>query len=397
MIVSRFLWIMTIAALAVAAVPSMGESAEPVPIYVFAELTGSNAFVGGEEAKAALVAESVINRSGGINGRPVKVIVQDDQSSPQVAVQLMSDAIAKHAQAVVGGGVVSTCSAAAGLVKDDGPVLYCWSSGIHPKPGSFVFSSGFSTTDQVPAGIRFLREKGWTKLAIITSTDATGQDADRTIDEALARPENRSVTVASREHFNPTDISISAQTAHIKASGAQAIIAWTTGTPFGTLLRGFRDAGTDLPVLTTGGNLSYGQMEAYASVVPSQLYFPAIPCVVPEAIADRATRRGVERFNGTMKANGYRADIGFAVGWDGVFMVAAALKKFGTNATATQIRDFISATRDYDGAFGRFDYQATPQRGISIDGIIVAQWDPVRNRWIAVSKAGGAALTPRAL
>ena len=89
----------------------------------------------------------------------------------------------------------------------------------------------------------------------ITSTDASGQDADRALDAALSLPENKSTfQVVAREHFNPTDISVSAQIAHIKASNAQVLIAWTTGTPVGTVFRGVTEGGLDIPVVTTNGN-----------------------------------------------------------------------------------------------------------------------------------------------
>ena len=374
------------------AIAQPAPAADPYVIDVFAELTGSNAFVGAEEAKSLAVVETTVNANGGIAGRPLHFVIADDQSNPQVAVQIMSDAIAKHAAVVIGGGVVSTCSAAAGLVKADGPVLYCWSSGIHPPAGSFTFSSAFSSTDQLAAAVRFFRERGWNKIGVITSTDATGQDADRTIDGVFGLPANTGMTIVSRQHFNPTDISLAAQMAAIHTSGAQALIAWTTGTPFGTVLHGMRDAALDIPLTTTGGNLSYGQMEAYASVMPSQLYFPAIPCLVPEGVSDARERASVERFVDAMKAAGIRADIGYAASWDGAQLVVGALRKIGLAATAAQIRSYLAAQRDYTGAFGRYDFAATPQRGIGIDGIIVGRWDPTKDRWLAVSHAGEAPL-----
>jgi branched-chain amino acid transport system substrate-binding protein len=367
-------------------------AADPYLIDVFAELTGSNAFVGGEEAKALGAIEAQVNAAGGIAGHPLHFVIADDQSNPQVAVQIMNDAIAKHAAAVIGGGVVSTCSAAAGMIKADGPLLYCWSSGIHPPAGSFVYSSAFSSIDQLAAVVRFYREHGWSKLAVITSTDATGQDADRTIDGVLALPANAGETIVSRQHFNTTDISLAAQMAAIHNSGAQAVIAWTTGTPFGTVLHGMRDADLDLPLATSGGNLSYGQMEAYASVIPPQLYFAAIPCVAPEGVSDPRVRASVEQFIAVMKADGIRPDIGYAASWDGAQLIVGALRKIGVGATAAQLRDAINAQRDYSGAFGRFDFAATPQRGIGIDGIIIGRWDPAKDRWIAASHAGGAPL-----
>jgi branched-chain amino acid transport system substrate-binding protein len=372
--------------------PRPAAAADPFLIYAFAELTGSNAFVGAEEAKALTVAENAINASGGVLGRPIHFVISDDQTSPQVAVQIMSDAIAKHAAAVIGGGVVSTCSAAAGLVKADGPVLYCWSSGIHPAPGSYIFSSAFSSIDQMAAAVAYFRQRGWTKIAILTSTDATGQDADRSLDGVFALPANAGMSVVSRQHFGISDISLAAQMSAIQSSGAQALIAWTTGTPFGTVLHGMRDAGLDIPLTTTGGNLAYGQMEAYASVMSSQLYFPAIPILVPEGVTDPKVRSAVDQFLAAMKAAGIRPDIGYAVGWDGAQLFVAALRKYGFGATPEQIRDYIASQRDYSGAFGKFDFVTSPQRGLNIDGIIIGRWDAAKDRWIAVSKPGGTPL-----
>src|SRR5665213_2534328 len=76
--------------------------------------------------------------------------------------------------------------------------------------------------------------KGWTKIAILASTDATGQDVDNNMAQMLALPENKSVTVVAHEHYNASDVSVAAQIARIKNSGAQAMIAWTVGGPLAT-------------------------------------------------------------------------------------------------------------------------------------------------------------------
>ena len=208
----------------------------------------------------------------------------------------------------IGGGVVATCQAMAGALKDDGPLLYCWSSGVLPPPGSWLYSSGFSALDQMAIGVRYMRERGWTKVAAITSTDATGQDADRNLDNVFGMPENKAVPLTIREHFNVNDVSVAAQLARMKQSGANAVIAWTTGTGFGTILRGLRDAGMDLPVLTTGGNLSYPQLEGYKETIPSNLIFAGYPVFVPDALRDRALRT-VNQFIDMFKA-ATRPDVG---------------------------------------------------------------------------------------
>ena len=56
----------------------------------------------------------------------------------------------------------------------------------------------------------------------MTSTDASGQDAEKGINGNLALPENKDVQVVAREHFNPTDVSVAAQIENINRRGPGA-------------------------------------------------------------------------------------------------------------------------------------------------------------------------------
>jgi len=113
------------------------------------------------------------------------------------------------------------------------------------------------------------------RVAVITSTDASGQDGEAGVLSAAALPENKDMVITAKEHFNPTDVTVTAQITRVKASNAQALIAWTTGTPFGTVLRSASDDGLDVPILTTNGNMTFAQMAQYAGFLPKELLFPA--------------------------------------------------------------------------------------------------------------------------
>jgi branched-chain amino acid transport system substrate-binding protein len=119
--------------------------------------------------------------------------------------------IAKKVAVILGSSLVSNCSAMMPLVKG-GPAMYCLSPGIHPPDGSY---------------------------------------AERAIDAAFGEKGPYRTSIVAREHFNPTDLSVSAQMTRIKASRAQALVAWSTGTPAATLLRGVVDVGLNLPVIAT--------------------------------------------------------------------------------------------------------------------------------------------------
>jgi hypothetical protein len=68
----------------------------------------------------------VQNARGGITGRKIHFVVQDDQSSPQVAVQLTNGIIAKHVPVMLGSSLVANCNAMMAAVRESGPVQYCF-------------------------------------------------------------------------------------------------------------------------------------------------------------------------------------------------------------------------------------------------------------------------------
>jgi branched-chain amino acid transport system substrate-binding protein len=232
---------------------------EPVEINAIVPMTGGAAFIGKGYSAAFTALETYVNKHGGIGGRPLKFIVQDDQSNPQTSVQLFSALIDKKVPVVLGAALVAECNAMKAMLKD-GPLLYCLTPAVHPEAGSYVFSADPSTNDQLAASIHYFRARGLNRIAIITSTDASGQDADTTIAGAMAVPMNRGVSEVAHEHFNVTDLSVQAQIERIKATNPQVLIAWTTGTPFATILRAVNDSGLQIPVYTNAGNLTYGQM-----------------------------------------------------------------------------------------------------------------------------------------
>lgn len=367
-------------------------SAEPYTINAILSLTGSGAFLGQDQATGYTLVEQVVNSSGGINGTPIHFSITDDQSSPQVAAQLASQLIAQHVQVILGSTLVAPCRVIAALVEDNGPFNYCLSNGFQPKTGSYVFSINFSTIDSVGAMIRYFKGRGWTRLAYIVSTDATGQDAETNINAALSTAAGTGVQVVAREHFNVTDINVAAQMSRIKAADPNVIITWATGSPLGTLLRGVRDAGIDLPLGTSAGNLTYAEMKQFDSIMPPELYFSAPGPMADGAHIDKHVAPAMTAFKGALTKAGIVAQQGYVFTWDSAFAIIGALKKLGLGASAAQIRAYLASQHALPGASGIYDFADHPQRGLTISSVYVVRWDKGRNTWVAASEPGGGPL-----
>jgi branched-chain amino acid transport system substrate-binding protein len=388
---------MAAALLAVAAFSAPGTTARaagPYEINVVLPLTGGASFVGDGQKDTLDALAAYVNETGGIQGRDLQFVYRDDQTSPQVAVQLTTAVLPSHPAVIMGSSLVGMCLAMAPLMKD-GPVHYCLSPAIHPKPGGYTFSSSTSSIDQIAAVMRYYRMKGWTKLAAFETIDASGQDGDHAIDAVLDYPENKGVVQkVVHEHFNPTDIAVSAQIERIKASGAQAMIAWTTGAPAATVFNGMAQAGLDIPVAPTSGNQTFSAMDQWKNFLPKHLILASALYPEHDGVLqlDPRIEKAQHDMYAVLKEHHLRADNMIATSWDAGLIVVAGLRKFGPNASADQLKDFIANLTDFPGVDGIYDFKQYPERGLGPESSTVTTYDPKTDSWVWLSKPGGAPL-----
>jgi branched-chain amino acid transport system substrate-binding protein len=363
----------------------------PYDVHVILELTGGGAFIGNSERQAMELAEKTINAGGGVAGRPLRFVFHDNQSNPQVSVELANQVLATDAAVVIGPTLLGDCRAMAPLFRDHA-VLICITPSFEPPHGSYLYSSDLSTRSDTIAGIRYMRLRGWTRIAVITSIDATGQEAEKNIAEIAQFPENKDVSIVTNLHFNSTDVSVSAQVQTIKDAKPQALIAYSVGTPIATVFRGLWDAGLDIPVATSPGNEVHREMEQFAAFLPKQLYFftsswPARGNQLVKLPATVVEKQ--QEFFRVLEGAGLKPDQGSNEGWQPAMLVAGVLSKLGTAATAAQIQDYLQHLKGFVGVSGVYDFEETPQRGLGPQNAIVSRWNAATEQWDAVSELGG--------
>jgi branched-chain amino acid transport system substrate-binding protein len=359
--------------------------APPVTIPVILPLTGPGAFIGQTHQKTMQILADVVNKEGGIKGRPVKFDYLDDQTSPAVAKQLGTQA-QTQSPIVLGSSLSAMCQALA-PVFESGPVNWCFSPAIFPPKGSYVFSTSASTKDLLIATVRFFREKGWKKFALLASQDASGQDGVNDTAEALKLPENSGMSLVATERYNGSDVTATAQVTRIKAAGPQALIIWAPGTPFATGLRAVQDIGLDVPVLSTSANMVAKQLEQYGAFMPKTLYFAGVTYAAGIAQNPRV-KHAQDVYYAAMKAAGVTPDLQTGLPWDTGMMAVEALRKLGPTATGAQVRDYIAGLKDYPGILGMYDFTKVPQRGVGLDAVVMMQW--TGSGWATSSSFGGA-------
>jgi branched-chain amino acid transport system substrate-binding protein len=277
----------------------------------------------------------------------------------------------------------------------NGPVFYCLSAAFYPTAGGYAFASNAPSKEGMATIINYLRARGLTKIAMLSATDTPGQEADELLKTLLALPENKALSTVAWEHFNPADISVTAQLAKIKAAQPQALLAWVTGAANGTVMRGIGDTGITTPVFQSNANQFYSQMAAYKSIVPKEFYIYANEFSAYPNVGRGPTRDVLAKFFATYKAAGLQPDLGAANSWDAIMILGAALRKVGPAATPAQIRDYILGLQNYVGIDGVYDFRSGNQRGLSGTDFLVARWDAKADTWVGVSRQGGLPMSGR--
>jgi branched-chain amino acid transport system substrate-binding protein len=375
-----------------------GSSGDTVTVPAILSITGAASFLGTQERNALLALEKQVNATGGIQGKKLKFAISDNQTSPSVAVSLASKLISTS-PLLITGSVTTVNRPVDNLVTSNGPVIYDLSPGDHPARGSFVFSAAASTAAQTVAFVNFAKAKRWSKVAAISSTDASGQDGWEGIQKATGAS-GGAVSITDHETFDPKDVSVNAQLAKIKATRPQALFIWTTGTPVSAVFKGMQQLGmTQVPVMTTNGNASYGAMQKLSSILPTQLFFPGGAFQAEPSQLQAPESKVVANFQSAMKQQGAAVpDEGNALAWDPGFILVSALRKLGPKASAKDIRKYISGLTSFAGIIGKYDFTsatvAPDNRGIGVDSALISRWDKAKNRWVVVSGAGGRSLRP---
>ncbi|MGE5530975.1 MAG: ABC transporter substrate-binding protein, partial [Bacteroidota bacterium] len=147
-----------------AAPAASAPSGEPIVIGAIFSCTGPGAPLGEPEKASAQMVEQKVNESGGINGRPVKIIIEDDASEESKAVLAAKKLIEQDKVVAIVGPTLSGPSLAIldTCTKASVPLVSCAASVKITNPiadRKWVFSTAQTDVLAVERLIDYLKTK----------------------------------------------------------------------------------------------------------------------------------------------------------------------------------------------------------------------------------------------
>ena len=230
--------------------PVTAQPTQPLRVGVIGPFTGPSSDFGIPMLNGVKLAVDEINAVGGYMGRPLELVIKDDEGNNDVGRQ-RSEELA-NAGVVAAIGFCNTGVAMRSLEvfqQAQLPLIVPCSAGTPvtaaiPAPESYVFRIQARDAIQSPFVVEDLVRRGWTRVAIFADTTGFGDAGLIDVEAALAAQGLTPVHV-TRFPLGVTDLSNDLRAA--RAAGANVIYSITVGPENAAIALGRRNLGWNVP------------------------------------------------------------------------------------------------------------------------------------------------------
>jgi len=326
----RFVFALAGATLGTPLLGGIAAAQDAIKIGVTQPLTGAFAASGNYVAQGARLAEEEINKAGGVLGKKLELIVEDNKSNPTEAVATAEKLIVKDKVPVMMGAWSSTLTLAVmpKLEEYKVPMLVETSSSgkITTSGNPYVFRISPTSEMEAKAFTPLFKSLGIKKADFLATNNDFGLGASKEFSEAAQKA---GVEVGVKETMDPKATEFSAQLAKIKASGGDTLFVTTAVEQITLILKQAKDQQLSARIITTGGSNSPDQLIAQAGEAANGSYHLVFFTPwFPEAVKNPDIAR---RFVGLWNEKKYNVGgltEGFR-GWDGIHVILEAIKAAG--------------------------------------------------------------------
>ncbi len=346
-------------------------AAKPYKIGAVLSITGVASFLGEPEKKTMEMIADEVNKSGGINGHPIQLIIYDDESDATKCNLAVKKLIKRDQVPVILGPTRSGESLAVLSIAESSevPMISLATSYKIVTPieeRKWIFKVAGSDAHVVGKMFEYMKSKGIERIGVMTDSTGFGASAR---EEILRLAPEYGITILADERFGPQDTDLSPQLTKIRGTQPQAIVNWSVGPTQILAIKNWRDLGMDsIPLFQSHGFGSLKNLELAGSAAEGVL-LPLARVNVGPLLADdhpqkkvimEYTRAYEERYKEPISSFGGHA-------WDAMHLAMDALKAVGPDPA--KIRDHIENTQGFVGMHGIFNFSATDHNGLSKDDL----------------------------
>jgi len=325
--------------------------ANEIVIGEFASLTGGTASFGQSSHKGTLMAVDEINTAGGLLGKKVKLITEDNQSKAGEASTVVRKLISRDEIVALLGEVASSRSLEAAPIAQQNKIPMISPASTNPKVtevGDYIFRVCFIDPFQGTVLAKFALARGWKNVAILTDVK---QDYAVGLSDFFKKYFTANGgTIVSEQSYSSGDKDFKAQLTSISASNPDAILVSGYYNEAGLIASQARELGIDVPLLGGDGWDSPSLVEVGGAAMEGNFFSNHFSAEDKSEVIQNFIAKFRAKYN-------EEPDAMAALGYDSAMILADAIKRAGTT-DSEPLRDAIAATKDFPAVTGMITLDA---------------------------------------
>lgn len=337
-------------------------SGTPIRVGLYTDLTGQTSSFGFATRNGVNLAVEEINRAGGIDGRPIELVVRDDQGIPSNASRTAQELIdGEHVVALIG-EVASTNSLAAAPRAQAAKIPMISPSSTNPKVtqvGDYIFRAAFVDPQQGTAMAQFARNELHAKTAAIfadVNSDYSKSSAAYFKDEIT----QTGGQMVSEMGYVQGDLNFRGQLREIQRARPDVIYVPGYYSQAGLIIKQARQLGIQQPILGGDGWDAPELFKLGGNALRNTYMSNHYATDDPSPVVHKFISRYQSRF-------GERPDALAALGYDAVNLLADALRRAGSTE-GPKLRNALAETKNFHGVTGdiTFDAERVPSKPVVV-------------------------------
>ncbi len=349
-----------LAATSLAAASALAQ--DEIKVGEFASLTGGNASFGQSSHSGTVLAIEEINAAGGVLGKKLKLITEDDQSTAGQPATIARKLISQDKIVALLGEVASSKSLEAAPICQQNKIPMISPASTNPKVtevGDYIFRVCFIDPFQGTVMSKFALSKGWKNVAVLT-------DVKQDYCVGLAEFFTKHFTanggkITKEQKYSTGDKDFKAQLTSLKTGKPDAIFVPGYYAEVSLIAKQAKLLGIKAPLL--GGDGWVG--DSLIKVAGNALDGSFLSCHFSSDDKDEVVQGFVKKYQAKY---GQVPDDMAALGYDSAVILAEAIKRAGTT-DGEKLRDAIAKTKDHKGITGVITLDA--QRNASKPAVIL--------------------------
>jgi branched-chain amino acid transport system substrate-binding protein len=337
---------------------ALAPAADPIKLGEFASMTGKEATFGQFAHQGTLLAIEEVNAAGGVLGRKVELLLEDDQSKPGEAATVVKKLISRDKVVAVLGEITSGRTLEAAPICQNAHIPLLSPGATAPEvttKGDYVFRACFIDPFVGTITAKFARDTLKIRRAAILSSVASAQSVGlaKFFRERFTAAGG---TIAVEQKFSEGDKDFRAQLTAIRASGAEGVFVPAYYSEAALICKQARDLGLTIPLFGTDGWESADFIAIGGAAVEG--------CYLVTHYSPENTSPAVASFESRIQKRwGNASNALSALGYDSAMMLVDAIQRAGTTE-GPKLREALASTKNFSGVTGliTLDAQRNPTK-----------------------------------